>query len=51
MNLDDALKEAKKWNYSNEGKIGVGIFYRRIDRTFEQRNIEWKLARKTIKTL
>ncbi|MEM4230332.1 MAG: thiamine pyrophosphate-dependent enzyme [Candidatus Pacearchaeota archaeon] len=46
MDFENALREARKWNYSQEGRVGVGIFFRKQERTFEQRNLEWKLKRK-----
>jgi len=46
MDFENALREARKWNYSQEGKVGVGIFFRKQERTFEQKNFEWKLRKK-----
>lgn len=36
MNKEDAIKEAKKWNYEDTGKIPVGIFYKEERATFEE---------------
>jgi len=35
MNKEDAIKEAKKWNYEDNGKIPIGIFYKENRETFE----------------
>jgi len=36
MNKDDAINEAKKWNYSHGKKIPIGIFYQEDRPTFEE---------------
>jgi 2-oxoglutarate ferredoxin oxidoreductase subunit beta len=42
MDKEEAIQEAKKWNYTHDGKIGLGIFHKRDEKTFEERNLDWK---------
>jgi len=43
MPFEQAVFEARKWNYAPAGKVAVGIFYRKQEPSFEEKYLSWKL--------